>query len=485
MKFFSHNKRNRSLGIAVVIILSSCLSGCKKLIEVNSPVTSINAANVYTTDATAAAVLTGIYTKISSSSFTNGGLTSLSLYPSLSADELTLYYLQGATYLSYYTNLLTSSNTGSPDFWNNIYPIIFIANSAIEGINNSTRLSGAVREQLLGEAKFMRAFCYFYLVNLYRDVPLVLSTDWQVNASITRSSRTQVYQQIIGDLKEAQAKLSANYVEADAITSLSTTERVRPNKWAAAALLARVYLFSEDWVNAEAQASAVIDNSSVYSLPTLDNAFLRNSNEAIWQLQTVGSGTTSNTVEGRLFILPPTGPAFNNPVYLSNNILNSFESGDQRRDSWVASVNPPPGNTTYYYAFKYKIGSVNTSMQEYSMPLRLAEQFLIRAEARAIQNNISGAQDDLNSVRRRAGLPNTSANDKNSLLIAILHERRIELFTEFGHRWLDLKRSGNIDAVMSVVCPQKGGAWNANWEWYPISLTEIQRNSNLTQNQGY
>jgi hypothetical protein len=120
------------------------------------------------------------------------------------------------------------------------------------------------------------------------------------------------------------------------------------------------------------------------------------------------------------------------------------------------------------------------------MVFRLAEQYLIRAEARAQQGNVSGSQSDLNAIRTRAGLPNTTANDKASLLTAIQHERQVEMFTEWGHRWFDLKRTGTIDAVMSVIAPAKGGgAWNSNKALLPLPLGDLQADQNLTQNPGY
>jgi len=165
--------------------------------------------------------------------------------------------------------------------------------------------------------------------------------------------------------------------------------------------------------------------------------------------------------------------------------MTSFETGDQRKVHWVKSVTPSPGTNTYYYAFKYKIGYTNTPTQEYPMILRVAEQYLIRAEARTQQGNISGAQSDLNFVRKRAGLSNTTASDQTSLRAAIMQERRVELFTEWGNRWLDLKRSGTVDAVMGPTCSQKGGTWDSRWQWYPIPLNDIQYGVNIAQNSGY
>jgi len=474
--------------VGLVLIIIAAGISCKKLVRVDTPPTSLSETNIFTNDATAAAVLTGIYAKMSAdnSNSTITGFTSISLYSSLSADELSLYDPNDQTYGGYYRNALTSSpNVSTIDYWSTIYPLIFITNAAIDGLNSSSTLTPAVKQQLLGEAKFMRAFCYFYLVNLFGDVPLVLSTDWKANTSLTRASKAQVYQQIIDDLKDAQNLLHTDYLMSDALTPYpaNSMERTRPTKWAAAALLARVYLYTGDYPNAETQATMVIDSSALYVLSGLDSVFLKNSTEAIWQLQPVGTGTNSNTGEGRIFILPPSGPAFDFPVYLSTDILNSFESGDQRRVHWVDSV--ATAGTIYYFPFKYKIGAVTTTTQEYCMVLRLAEQYLIRAEARIQQNDIGGARNDLNIIRARAGLGNTSANDKPSLLAAMLQERRVELFTEWGHRWLDLKRTNTVDAVMSLVTPTKGGTWATTAQLYPIPLTELKTAPQLAQNPGY
>jgi hypothetical protein len=167
---------------------------------------------------------------------------------------------------------------------------------------------------------------------------------------------------------------------------------------------------------------------------------------------------------------------------MSPQLLASFEPGDLRMSNWVG-VDSSTG-TKYYYPFKYKVATGST-LTEYSMVIRLAEMFLIRAEARAWQNNITGGQADLNVIRARAGLPATTASTRQDLIDAILHERQVELFTEWGHRWLDLKRTGTIDQVMNIVTLQKGGSWVSNQQLYPIPAKEIQNNPNLSQNPGY
>ncbi len=184
-----------------------------------------------------------------------------------------------------------------------------------------------------------------------------------------------------------------------------------------------------------------------------------------------------------VFTIPETGPNDNNPVYLTPNVLDAFEAGDQREICWVNNVRV--GVDTFYFPYKYKSANVGDPITEYLTILRLGEQYLIRAEARAQQNNLSGALNDLNAIRSRAGLTGISTNDLTALLDYILHERQVELFSEWRHRWLDLKRTGKVDDVMSKVAAEKGGNWDSNWQWYPLPVGDLQKNINLTQNAGY
>ncbi|WP_426582653.1 RagB/SusD family nutrient uptake outer membrane protein [Mucilaginibacter sp. R-33] len=474
---------NGRITIYLLIFIFS-ITSCKKLVEVDPPDTNITELNVYSNKASATAVLTGLYIKMSSSGLQSNGVTSMPLLTGLSGDELVLYSgTHNETYSAFYTNSLTSSNFGYPNPWSNLYSLIFTCNSAIEGLSRSSELTPSIKNQLLGEAKFLRAFYYFYLVNLFGDVPLALSTDYTVNSTLSRSPKDIVYQQIIIDLKEAQAILNDNYVDNSLVNA--TSERVRPNKWAAIALLARAYLYHGEYANAENTAAEVIGHTALYGLTGLNDVFQMNSREAIWQLQPVNNGF--NTEDARLFIIPSTGLSDEWPVYLSNQLLNSFESGDQRKVSWISrftdnSVTPA---VDYYYSYKYKVSEFGQPVTEYAMVLRLSEQYLIRAEARAQQNKLSEAATDLDAIRQRAGVNKTTATAQTALLEAIMHERQVELFSEWGHRWLDLKRLNKVNEVMSNVTPLKGGIWNTNRQLYPIPAGEILKDPNLTQNPSY
>jgi hypothetical protein len=469
---------NSIFNLAILLFIMTICS-CRKFIEVESPYTSFNGENVYTTDATAISAVTAMFLKIG----TGDGISNIGFAAGLSADELTLFPGNSTTIIAYFQNELSVAT--APQYWPTLYQEIYLANAAIEGLSKSNTLTPEVKQQLLGESKFIRAFCYFYLVNIYGDVPLVVNTNYKENSLMSRIATNQVWQQITTDLLEAKDLLNPNYVGADVVTINTSTERVRPNKWTAAALLSRVYLYTGDWQKAEAECTEIIKITSLYDTVSLNNAFLKNpmvNKEAIWQIQPTISGW--NTSEARVYILPTTGPnTALNPVSLNKEVVYSFEASDARRTNWIRGIKV--GSDSFYYAYKYKSATLNAPITENLTVFRLAEQYLIRAEARIQQDNILEAKNDLNIIRKRAGLGNTTANDKPSLLTAILNERRVELFCEWGHRWFDLKRTNKIDQVMSMETPLKGGAWQSTDKLYPISISELAANPNLVQTPGY
>jgi hypothetical protein len=399
---------------------------------------------------------------ISNLYFANCGIT---LFPALTGDELMRTSPDANTDPFQKNAITTNSFYLEVGLWKRGYNLIYDANAIIKGLEQANGLSKSIKDHLMGEAKFARAFCHFYLLNLFGDIPLVVSTDYQVNQSMGRINSVQVYEQIVADLKDAQSLMSNSYPSAG---------KVRPNRYAAVAMLARVYLYQKKWSDAEAQASVII-NSGVYSLSNLNSVFLANSSEAIWQL--LPTLAPINSADGFTFI--PFSATAKPSYVLTDWLFNSFEVNDQRKVSWLK--NNIVGGQNYYYPYKYKTRTSPTIV-EHNMVLRMAEQFLIRAEARAQQNNVSGAQADLNMIRTRAGLANTVANDAPSLLTAIEQERRVEFFAEWGHRWFDLKRWNKIDAVLSV---EKGNQWQTTDALYPLPLSELQTNPSLAQNPGY
>jgi hypothetical protein len=335
---------------------------------------------------------------------------------------------------------------------------VYHTNAALEGLGASSSLTPTVKQQLTGECRFLRAFCYWYLVNLWGDVPLVLTTDYRTNAWLPRTGVTEVYAQIKTDLLEAKAALPTN------------ANRTRASKWAAAALLARVHLYLQQWDAAETEAAEVINSGLFTPLPAAANVFLATSKEAILHL-----APTSGTLK-ELQNIRPTGTT--PQVYLYPAWVALFTAADNRKAKWIDSVTYQ--SVKYYYPAKYR--NTGTTPTEYYVLLRLAEQYLIRAEARLQKNDLAGAVSDLNVLKTRAGISLLPANASAAQLTTeIEKERQLELFAEWGHRWFDLKRWNKADAVL--------GALKATWQptdaLLPIPEDELLANPFLTQNPGY
>jgi hypothetical protein len=453
--------------IFIAFLLSGFIS-CKKFIEVSPPKTQLTTATVFQDDQTANSAVAGLYSNmyhLNSVESTFGGLQ-LTINPGLTADEL---YKPASPTNPYFQNSIPSSDGDISQAWQGFYTTIYDANSILEGLQASSTLSSSMKNQLSGEALFVRAFCHFYLVNIFGDIPLIITTNVDETSSVPRSPASTIYKQVVADLLQAQNLLETDY-------SFSKAERVRANKWAATALLAKVYLYTGDWTNAEIQSGSVINQTSLYSLITdLNTVFLQNSSEAIWQFLTYGgAGYTTLGVE-----LLPNDPTTVPSYAISNWLLNAFEPNDLRKSSWLNSylIN----GQTYYVPFKYKQGMATDANGEYDMVLRLSEQYLIRAEARAELGKIDEAASDINIIRQRAGLSDVTVTDKSSVLLAVEHERQCELFTEWGHRWLDLKRTGRISEVLGAEKP----SWKNSAALFPIPQVELSKNPALTQNPGY
>lgn len=455
------NNNIKVLGPVMLFLISS---SCRKFIDIDPPKNSITTEYVFSNNKSAIAAVDGMYTAMANGSF--GGLSfvngHLSVLCGLSADEL-YHFTPNNALEQFRSNQLASNNSIISGLWATAYSNIYQANACVTNLTDNKNIDPEIRKRLTGESKFIRAYNYLYLIQLLEKVPLVTSIEYFETANFRHASKDQIYSQIIADLTDAEQLLSVEYVDMN---------KGRPNRWAAKALLARAYLYKGDWVNAEGSATQVIDNAAIYNLNMdLDSNFLKNNNEALWQL--APGVPERNTPEGFNFI-PSTIPTY----VLTNELLAAFEPGDKRRTSWVGEF--VYMGKSYFFPFKYKIKEAMT-VEEYITLLRLAETYLIRAEARANQSKLSDATSDINVIRKRAGLEVLqNFTDKALCLLAIEQERRIEFFAEHGHRWIDLGRTNRATAVLS---PLKAN-WKPTDRLYPIPLSEITK-SFLEQNDGY
>lgn len=452
----------------ILLYIVSGLSSCDSFLEVDLPKSQLTSVSVFQNTQTANAALMDIYGKLRDNGMLSGTSLGLSQQLAYYTDELDFFGSATLSNQTFYTNSLVATSSFVGTIWSTGYSQIYATNAVIEGIKASSTLSVNDKRQLEGQALFLRGLIHFNLVNLFGDIPYATTTDYNQNKIAKKSKVEEVYNKINVDLKEASVLLGDT--EFDNL-------RVRAGKSVVNALLARVNLYNGSWVEAINRSSAVIAEQGRFGLESMSNVFLKDSKETIWQLQPAIVG--KNTDEAFTFILlnaPSTS------VALSNAFINSFTANDLRKTSWIGKVSNAAGTVTANFPFKYKQRVNTATTLEYPIVMRLSEQYLIRAEAKAQQGDLLGAAQDLNIIRSRVGLANTIATTKEQLIEAVHQERRWEFFTEHGHRFFDLKRSGRINTVLSAVKP----GWNSTDVLFPIPANEININPNLLpQNQGY
>ena len=357
------------------------------------------------------------------------------------------------------TNLKSQEHQFFRPFYAQLYKSILSANNVIENSTNVTEV---------GEARFLRALSYYKLTLAFGDVSVNLSaspssTDTSIQ---TRQPKADVYNNVI--IPDLQA----------AMTALSTTvTEGRASRYAAQALLGKVYATMGDNTNAETNLAAVI-NSAQFSLQATYADVFSTSNELNSEI-IYATRRSSTVVDEYIFASEFPGwfggndPKSDYPV--TEEFYSAFDANDERRSFInVVSISPFQATSTKY--------SLATSTDQDWIEIRLADVILLLAEVR----NESGSSpesvlDLLDGIRTRAGLPvldHTNINTQALVKQAILDERRFELAFE-GQRWFDLVRTGSVDAEM-------GQTINANYYVFPVPTSEINAtNGIITQNTGY
>jgi starch-binding outer membrane protein, SusD/RagB family len=358
-----------------------------------------------------------------------------------------------------YTHNLPTSAVHISTLWSNYYTAIGRANNALLGM---ATMKGA--EALYGETAFLRAFMYFDLVRLYGDVPLVLEPTQTVDLSkiyLSRTPKTQIYNQIIKDLQIAEAQCPADY-------SSTAATKGRATKWAAKMLLAKVYLYTGNYAEAEKRL-AEIEASKRFQLVPINGIFkVNNSPESLWELQ-----ITSNVGHANAPLLPRSLGG-SNQLAVDPSLLRTYESNDLRLTNYLLREGPQT------YVVKYQRN--NAFQTDNIVLMRYAETLLTYAEVLVRNSNQIGdkALALLNAVRNRAGLAPKKVTDfKNTeaFLDEILWEKRRELVGECGETWFDLVRT---DKALDLLKLKSRSLYVL-----PIPDAELRNNPNLTQNEGY
>lgn len=452
--------------LAILFATGTVLSSCKKQLEAQKPQTSLDASRAFTNVASVRAGLFGVYNSLQSGNYYGlqynafaelggGNLTHVGTFP---------------TYAQVANNQILSDNVNITDMYNTIYNGINNANTIITAIP-SIADAALDKDATLAELRTLRALMYFDLLRYFggstngyaqtngagvsiKTTPTLTESD---AAPIARSTEAQVYAQILSDLDFAIAAPTF----ANRITN-------RAGKDVANAIKARLQLYRSQWTDAEALATTVIGSTRYSLLNTANYANIwltKNSAESIFELDY--NSADQNSIA---FYYYTTAAGGRNEISSSAALNAAHEANDVRKE--INFTTTTPASKTRKFT-RISTGDDNVIL------IRLAELYLIRAEARVRQGSAQKIADglaDLNVVRVRAGILPLVSVSQADILTAILAERRVELAHE-GHRWFDLRRFNLISSL---------GITQTYRALYPIPQREVLTSGNIiVQNTGY
>jgi hypothetical protein len=452
----------RSKTIIFSIFVALVFTSCDVLNQ--SPQQSLPTDDIFTSETNVRGVLAGAYNGL------QGSVPDDLVFTELAGDNAG-HTGSFPSWASVDQHNLLASNAEARDMYINYYDVINTANNLISFTADVDDVSFSEQEknEIIAQAKVIRAISYHSLVRWFGGVPLILAPADAIDESVNvpRSTATQVYDQILTDLTDAETVLGA--AGSSGATSISG--------YAVKAYLARAYLYTEQYGLAETKASEVISSTS-YSLPAEYSASFgvleadgQGSSESIFEL----SYTTEDANSLSFFALPN---GFGGRYEYGPEIayINIYDPSDTRSATNLSTIAGDPVLGKYFRLN----GNDNVVM------IRLAEMYLIRAEAIAQQDYADpvralAAQDDINTIRNRAGLGDVDPLNVTTLeefMDELLLQRRIELDQE-GHRWHDLVRTGRAVSTFGI---------DANYTLWPIPQREVDSNSGITpadQNPGY
>jgi len=443
--------------IPATLLISS--AGCKKFLNVQ-PIDQVSDASTIVDATSSETAVRGVYRTMAQNYY--GGLYETFGY--LGGDDIVWTGSQ-AVIQQFISHNITADNGNLETVWAGIYQTINGANEVIAKVPKvvDATFTAGQQNQLTGEGYFLRALAYFDLARVWGGVPITLTptTTATEKNKIPRSSLAQTYAQVLSDLDAA-----------DSLMSPPTAQNpVRANRETAWALKARYYLYQKDWANAEAYASKVIADNTYYQLLAPFSSWFQPASavatkESVFEL----SYNATYTNGSRGYWQPPANGGTRQ--WAPNDSLVALLNNTQVGGGRSALLGVVTATNTWYGNLFYRSPATDPSYI-----IRIAELYLIRAEARAEQNELTAALADLNAIRTRAGLANSTAVTQNDILLAIEQENRLEFALE-PHRWFDLVRTGRAQTVLGIT--------DANQLLFPIPVTEIQlSNGILTQNPGY
>ncbi|GAB2788641.1 RagB/SusD family nutrient uptake outer membrane protein [Rhabdobacter roseus] len=437
------------LSLSLLLLISSCES----FLDVQ-PRSSISDEQTIVDRSSAETAIRGVYAALRghySTSFQSIGY--------LSGDNIqwTGSQSQVQEFINHRVNAENSTVSG---VWNSIFVTLNRANHVLDKVPSITDplLTESLKNQIVGEAYFIRALCYFDLARTWGGAPILTRPTLSPNDNrgVARSTQAEAYEQSLRDLDAAELLLP------------ETTNRFRATRKTVWALKARYFLYRSNWAKAEEFASKIIADAANYRLNKPYNSFFANdargTQESVFELYYSINETNGHRGQWQPQQNGGTRQWAPNDALVA--LLNNPEIGGTR-STLVARDNQNRWYGNLYY---------RSPATDPTFVIRIAELYLIRSEARAQLAKLPEALADLNAVRDRAGLAASPASTQNEVLLAIENERRVEFALE-PHRWFDLVRTGRAGAVLSISDP--------NRYLMPVPAEQILIDPILQQNPSY
>jgi len=473
-----NNARKISIGSLLFIVM---LSSCKKDFLDVVPVDRIPKQQFFKNEADMTAAIYGVYSA-HKNIYTGSELALYNLEETRS-DNTNQDFGRQTEHKAVDNFTVQSGNTSITGMWALAYNCINLCNAVIDRAPGAV-MDAAKKAQIVGEAQFIRAQVYFLLHQDYGEVPLRIheTVSLSGNNNLARASTDSVYLQIIADLQTAATNLPANYTGSDI---------GRATSFAANALLGKVYLQKGDNASAVTALRKVVFPGSPYSLLTnyadLWTPGTKNSPESIFEIQFL---PPLNGCPFWNFFAPPSlnvpggANGSTSPNTPTQDLIDAYEAGDTRL---AASIAYDAGGRPYIKKFKDPGVAVGNDANTDFPILRYADAKLLLAEA---LGESTEAYDQINDVRRRAGLGPISSATPGTFIEKLMHERQVELAFEC-HRWHDLLRMGQSAAIsimntnLAHEFPGNNISIDAHNLLAPIPNTELQTNTLAKQNPGY
>ncbi|WP_437917964.1 RagB/SusD family nutrient uptake outer membrane protein [Sphingobacterium sp. LRF_L2] len=455
--------KKKNIIYLAVYFLTFAFTGCTSFLDVE-PQDSVSDQVTIVDETSAETAVRGIYSALRSDDYYGYSFQLLGFF---SADNI-VYRGSQTVHQTLTSHTVKSDLAVLATAWNQIYNTINRANHVIEKVPQlslTATFTETSRNQLTGEAYFVRALAYFDLARTWGGVQLVLAPTSSASSlpQVKRSTVEETYAQVLQDLLKAEELLP------------ETTNRIRATKKTAWALLARYYLYQKDWDNAIKYASYLIEDVSNYALVSPYKSFYANNTsntkESVFELYYDVNNTNSQA--GQWLASANGGTAWIRPsTDIFTLLTNTAVGGDRSALVYQTSTATEPtvliGNLYY-----------RTDRTDPAFLIRTAELYLIRAEALAERNatgDLAASLVDLNSIRTRANVAVITASlSQEELITAIELENRVEFALE-NHRWYDLIRTGRAQEVLNIS--------TANRLVLPIPYSQIAIDANLEQNPG-